>query len=318
MPPPFNPDGHYNGTYEPLLDTLVIKGDTATVHLSADDLFTPDNLASMAADMAAHSELAIDKMNNSLAMCDLSVVVDISRPGIVIDGQTVLVYLVEHGTAKVAPPAKQPTLAPDTIQFPATEAELLATTAGLCKLFPGTLPKEAALKLAHTVARIISTTGCKSAAELMARGIDLRSLLGLTLTDSQMRDAMLFITFGRAPAGEQDRQQLIARLVAESGGPLGVDADAVPGGIGPFGRTLTNPVPVAGIASARLYLDRLRTADRQPVEWRRKGSQYEKDGPVDCYELASYLGKLLGELFISPYHQRISELAPKGFFLGKQ
>ena len=177
------------------------------------------------------------------------------------------------------------------------------------------LSGEKALELTRTTARLIGTTGCKSAAELTTRGIDLRSLLGLALTDGQMRDALLFIIFGRAPAGEQDRQQLIARLVAESGGPLGVDADSVPDGIGPFGRTLANPVPVAGIASARLYLDRLRTADRQPVKWRRQGSQYGKDGPVDCYQLANFLGESLGELFISPYHQRISARAPEGLIL---
>ena len=44
--------------------------------------------------------------------------------------------------------------------------------------------------------------------------------------------------------------------MAESGG-LGVDADAVPGGTGPFGRTRINSVPVAGIASAWLNQDRL-------------------------------------------------------------
>ena len=34
--------------------------------------------------------------------------------------------------------------------------------------------------------------------------------------------------------------------MAESDGPLGVDADVVPGGAGPFGYTRINPVPVAG------------------------------------------------------------------------
>ena len=318
MPVPFNADGRYDGTYQPLLDTLVIKGDTVTVHLRADDLFTPNDLASMAADTAAHFEMATDEVNNALAVSDLPAEVDISRPGIVIDGQTVLVHLVEHSTTKVAPPASRAVLAPDAIQLPDTEGELLNAAIGLCNLYPGTLVEEGALELARTATRIIRVTGCKSAAELIARGIDLRSQLELALTDDQMRDALLFITFGRAPAGDTDRQQLIAKLVAESGGPLGVNADVVPGGAGPFGRTRTNPVPVAGIVSARLYLNRLRTADGLPVNWRRKGSQTGKDGPVDCYELTNSMGESLGELFISPYHQRISNMAPDELYLDEQ
>lgn len=318
MPQTFNYDGCYDGTYQPLLDTLVIKGDSLTVRLCADDLFTPEDLASMAADTAAHLEMATDEVNNSLAVGDLPAAVDTSRPGIVIDGQTVLVYLIAHGNAEVAPPTGRAALAPDAIQFPDTEGELRAAANGLSTLFPGALANEGALELARKAARLIGTTGCRSAAELTARGVDLRGQLALALTDDQMRDALLFITFGRAPAGETDRQQLIAKLVAESGGARGVDADAVPGGTGPFGRTPSNPVPVAGIVSERQYLDRLRTADQQPVNWRRKGSQSGKDGPVDCYELTSLMGEPLGKLFISPYHQRTSSLVPDGLHLDEQ
>ena len=318
MPTSFNADGRYDGTYQPLLDTLVIKGDTVTVRLCTDDLFTAEDLVSMAEDTAAHLEMATDEVNNSLAAGDLPAAVDTSRPGIVIDGQTVLVYLIAHGKAEVAPPTSRAALAPDAIQFPDTEGELLAAAHGLCSLFPGTLAKEGALELARKTARLIGTAGCRSAAELKARGVDLRGQLELALTDDQMRDALLFITFGRAPAGATDRERLIAKLVADSGGAQGVDADAVPGGTGPFGRTRTNPVPVAGIVSERHYLDRLRTEDHQPVNWRRSGSQSGKDGPVDCYELTSLMDEPLGELFISPYHQRTSSMVPDGLYLDEQ
>ena len=106
--------------------------------------------------------------------------------------------------------------------------------------------------------------------------------------------------------------------MAESDGPLGVDADVVPGGAGPFGYTRTNPVPVAGNVSERLYLDRLRTTDGLPVNWRRKGSQVGKDGPVDCYKLTGLVGESLGELFISSYHLRISSMVPDGLHLHEQ
>ena len=75
-----------------------------------------------------------------------------------------------------------------------------------------------------------------------------------------MRNALLFFIFERGPADESDRQRLVARLVAESDGPVGVDADTVPGGSGPFGRVLSNSVPVAGIVAAVQYLACLRMA----------------------------------------------------------
>jgi len=74
----------------------------------------------------------------------------------------------------------------------------------------------------------------------------------------------------------------------------------VPDGAGPFGHILTNRVPVADISSARLYLNHLRTPDHQPMEWRREGSQYGVDGPVNCHELTNYLDESLGETSVHP------------------
>jgi len=321
MPTPFNPDGRYDGrydgSYEGMFETLVIQGDAVTVRLNDHEFLTPEDLANQVADTAAHFHLATIEVENALSDNKLPALVDTSRPGTVLDGRTVRVHLLADEKAAATSPAAPATLAPDAIQLPDSETELLTTAAGLDDLFPGRLPLEAAYELAQSAARTLSTLGCKSGAELLARGIDLRQQLGLALANEQMRDALLFITFGRAPADEADRQQLVARLVAESGGPLGVDADAVPDGTGPFGRTLANPVPVAGIVSARLYLDRLRTPDQQPVRWQRTGSQYGPDGPVDCYELTNSLGEALGEVFISSYHQRISGRAPEGLLLAE-
>ncbi|AIZ65371.1 hypothetical protein PK28_16995 (plasmid) [Hymenobacter sp. DG25B] len=316
MPTPFNPDGRYDGSYEGMFETLVIQGDTVTVHLSSHEFLTADDLAGQAADTAAHYYLATMEVENALSNNDLPALVDTSRPGTVLDGQTVQVYLLASDHTPVVAPVTAPaTLAPDAIRLPDTETERLVTAAGLGELFPGRLPSEAAYELVKATAQILSAVGCKSGAELMARGIDLREQLGLDLVDDEMRDALLYIIFGRGPANEADRQQLVDRLVAESGGPLGVDADVVPGGTGPFGRVPGNPVPVAGIVSARLYHERLRTADSLPVEWRRTGSRSGPDGPVDCYELSDCFGESLGEVFISPYHQRISGRAPEGLFL---
>ncbi|GAA4020372.1 hypothetical protein GCM10022408_37990 [Hymenobacter fastidiosus] len=313
----FNPDGRYDGSYEGMFETLVIQGDTVTVHLSSQEFLTPEDLAMQVADTATHFHLATIEVENALYDNKLPALVDTSRPGTVIDGQTVRVYLLANDKAPVATPVVAPTLVPDAIRLPDTETELLATAAGLGELFYGRLSPTTAYDLAQATASILSAVGCKSGAELLARGIDLRQQLALDLTDEEMRDALLFITFGRTYVDEGDRQQLVTRLVTESGGPVGVDADAVPGGVGPFGRAFSNPVPVAGIVAARLYLDCLRTPDHEPVEWRRTGSCYwpEGQGSVDCYELTSFFGKSLGQVFISPYHQRISARAPEGLLL---
>lgn len=315
MPLPFNPDGRYDGSYKGMFETLVIQGEAVTVCLHSHEFLTAEDLAGQAADTASHFHLATIEVENALFENKLPAVVDTSRPGTVLGGQTVRVYLLANDKPGVAAPTAPATLAPDAIQFPDNLAELLTTAAGLRKLFPGRLSSEMAAELAQATAHILSAVGCKSGAELMARGIDLRHQLGLDLTDGEMQDALLFITFGRAPADDADRRRLVARLVAESGGPVGVDADMVPDGTGPFGRVLTNPVPVAGIVSSPQYLDRLRTADYLPVKWRRKGSRCGPGGPVDCYELTDSFGKPLGDLFISPYHQRISEQAPDGLSL---
>lgn len=319
MTTPFNPNGRCDGSYEGMFETLVIQVDTVTVHLHDHEFLTVEDLAGQVADTAAHFDLATTELENTLSDNKLPALVDTSRPGTVLDGRTARVYLLANEKAPAAEPGPAPTdpatLAPNAIRLPDTDTERLATAAGLGELFPGRLSVEAAYELAQSTARILSAVGCKSGAELLARGLDLREQLGLDLTGEQMRDALLFITFGRGPADEADRQRLVARLMAESGGPVGVNADTVPGGTGPFGRTLANPVPVAGIVSAAQYLVRLRTADSLPVEWRRRGSRSGADGPVDCYALTDFFGEPLGEVFISPYHQRISTQAPEGLFL---
>ena len=54
------------------------------------------------------------------------------------------------------------------------------------------------------------------------------------------------------------------------------------------------------------------------MKWRRTGSRSGPYGPVDCYALTDFFGEPLGEVFISPYHQRISERAPEGLLLEQQ
>jgi hypothetical protein len=98
----------------------------------------------------------------------------------------------------------------------------------------------------------------------------------------------------------------------------GTDADEIPGGIGGFGLVATNPVPTFNIFGSKYYLDRLWTDDGQKVRYERRGSIVPAGGtmPVDIYDLTNPKGEPLGAVFISPYHRKNSEKAPKGFVIG--
>ena len=310
MHTPFNADGRYDGTYH-CFDTLVVKGDTVTVHLNADELFEPSELAEMAADIARHHDLALNDVENAMMLSEVPAAVDTTRPGTIIDGQTVMVFLKESthgGSTEKAPTGAQrgKSMAADAVQLPDTEVEYLTAATGLQDLLPNLMLPQDALRFVKAAASILVSVGCKSAAELESRGADLNDQLGLSLNAEQTKNALLYILFGRRPVDEEDRQLLIARVVRESGGPVGVDADVVPGGSGVFGRTATNPVPVAGIVSAGLYLQRLRTANGLPLTWKRTGSVNSGSGPVDCYTITDIDGEPQGKVFISPYHQRVS------------
>ncbi|TLM88971.1 hypothetical protein [Hymenobacter jeollabukensis] len=204
----------------------------------------------------------------------------------------------------------------DEIQLPETPAEKQAALQRLLQLFPETLPETSLVELIDQAVSVIQR-GCKSAAELRSRATVLSEDFDYALTTEQMTTVLLSLLFVRVPVSQDEQERLTARLVAESGGPVGYDADEIPGGTGPFGRVASNPVPVAGIVSAELYLRRLSPPDGRLVDWQRTGSRSAAgiDNPVDCYRLTDYSGEELGEVFISPYHQRISNRAPEGFVL---
>lgn len=200
--------------------------------------------------------------------------------------------------------------------MPNTPAEVQQTAQAIYQRFRSQFTDAHTVQeLVRAITRTISTLGCKSADELLARGIFLRQQFKLQLSDVELREVLLLVLFDRWPDDEADAARLIAQLVRESGGPVGTAADRVPSGSGPFGRCLDNPIPVAGIVAERFYLNRLRTADGMSVEWRRIGSQTGAGKPVDCYQLTDFLGESIGQVFLSPYHQHTSELAPDGLVL---
>jgi hypothetical protein len=205
---------------------------------------------------------------------------------------------------------------PEEIQLPDTPDEKQAALQRLLALFPDTLPEADMEELLEAAVSTIRR-GCRSAAELNSRATLLGEDFNYALTPAQLTTALLSLLFARVPASAEEERALTARLVVKSGGPVGYDADEVSGGSGPFGRVATNPVPVAGIVSAELYLRRLSPPDGRPVDWVRTGSRPAVgiDNMVDCYQLTDYSGRELGQVFLSPYHQRISGRAPEGFLL---
>jgi hypothetical protein len=65
------------------------------------------------------------------------------------------------------------------------------------------------------------------------------------------------------------------------------------------------------------YLAKLQAPDGRKVQYRRirSISSQVSPNPIDMYELGHPIGRSLGTIYISPYHKRNSEKAPKGFTL---
>ncbi|MBA4147045.1 MAG: hypothetical protein H0X66_02945 [Verrucomicrobia bacterium] len=97
---------------------------------------------------------------------------------------------------------------------------------------------------------------------------------------------------------------------------FGCASDEIPSAIGEFGFDPTNPIPVRGIVSSNIYLERLLTSEGKKVDYKRNGSLIVPNisGNIDEYEI-SQNGRPLCKLYISPYNQRISGRPPRGFIL---
>lgn len=113
-------------------------------------------------------------------------------------------------------------------------------------------------------------------------------------------------------------KELVEALLDEIySNPQSCDKDQIPEGIGEFGLEKTNPVPVFGIPENKVYLSYLRTKNGEILRYRRTGS-LEVDNiskPVDEYEIFDKNGDTIAFIYISPYHKRTSQKAPKGYFL---
>lgn len=100
----------------------------------------------------------------------------------------------------------------------------------------------------------------------------------------------------------------------------GCTADIIPGSFGEYGLCVTNPIPVNGISANEIYLQRLELENGDSIQWRRLGSTMTDNikGCIDIYNITTLAGDDICTLYISPYQNTISGIAPKGFRIKKE
>jgi hypothetical protein len=109
---------------------------------------------------------------------------------------------------------------------------------------------------------------------------------------------------------DEDLQNSMYPLAVKNQIISGPAVDELPYGIGEFGQSEENPIPVNGAIGELIYLSSLKTQDGdQRLLFHRLGSV---DG-VDIYETVSIDGHTWDILFFSMYHPRKSHKAPSGY-----
>ena len=94
----------------------------------------------------------------------------------------------------------------------------------------------------------------------------------------------------------------------------GLDVDQLPHGLGEFGRSGENPIPVNGVLGELVYLSLLKTQDtNQRLLFHRLGSVES----LDVYETVSIDGRKWDILFFEMYHPRKSRKAPAGYTIAE-
>lgn len=85
--------------------------------------------------------------------------------------------------------------------------------------------------------------------------------------------------------------------------------DRDPDGIGPFGFSETNPIPVNGPIGQLAYLSKLETDRGERILFHRIGAV----DTIDVFEAVTFSGSEWFILFVDLYHPRRSRLTPEGF-----
>lgn len=95
------------------------------------------------------------------------------------------------------------------------------------------------------------------------------------------------------------------------------DCNQCPESSGPFGESITNPIPVNGHIGTFTYLSRLRSKSGVGFMWHRLGSEESNvyPHPVDIYELVAIDASEWRTLYFGIYHRHRSTMAPKDLTL---
>lgn len=114
-----------------------------------------------------------------------------------------------------------------------------------------------------------------------------------------------------------DADNVVFNMMMESLGNTenGATTDIIPGAYGEYGLCATNPIPTRGISSNEIYLRRLALCSGEEFHWTRTGScgAPNIEHPIDIYDIITSNGRTVCTIYISPYHNVISNTAPKGF-----
>ena len=90
------------------------------------------------------------------------------------------------------------------------------------------------------------------------------------------------------------------------------ECDIIPGSVGKFGYSPSNPIPVNGAIGELAYLSKLRTLDGERLFFHRVGSVANA---TDLFEAVTFSGSEWFDLYLKMYFPRRSRQAPEGFTL---
>jgi hypothetical protein len=96
----------------------------------------------------------------------------------------------------------------------------------------------------------------------------------------------------------------------------GENCDQLMGSNGPFGQSMTNPIPVNGWFGTLKYFWRLQTPFNKGLYFHRIGkARSQVSQTIDVYETVSADRKIWDILYFDMFHPRRSNLAPEGYRL---
>lgn len=123
------------------------------------------------------------------------------------------------------------------------------------------------------------------------------------------------IYFNEEPLEDQIIDLLADQMLGNDRTIIEEEVDEFKNGVGPFGLSPANPIPVNGPTGESVYLNSLRSNSGARFLYHRLGSCLHPVSrhPIDIFELLATDGSQNICIFISMYHPRRSRLLPEGF-----